>query len=220
MKKYACADLHGNYALWQKIKEHLGEDDWLFMLGDAADRGLRGWEIIKEALADPRVIYIRGNHDQMLLDAWKTGWADSMLWFYNNGYPTFEAIMNDKEAESYLRELDKTQQFISLKEEGRELILTHAGFTPPYAETDVLWDRDHISDDWPIGYENTYIVHGHTPVVHLEGYGAQKVQYNEARTVGKYAAGRKICIDGLSAFSGKCALLDLQTLKDISLFEK
>ena len=78
-KTFAVADLHGQYNLWHQIIESLDETDILYVLGDCGDRGPDGWKIIKEALADPRVVYIRGNHDQMLLDSWKTEWRDNYL---------------------------------------------------------------------------------------------------------------------------------------------
>lgn len=46
-------------------------------------------------------------------------------------------------------------------------------------------------------------------------YEAYGVQLNSSRTVGRYCGGHKICIDGSSAFSNKCALLDLNTLEEI-----
>lgn len=217
MRKYVCSDLHGRYRLWGKIKEKLGSNDWLFMLGDAADRGEDGWKILKEVLTDPRVVYIRGNHDQMLLDAWKTEWADSMIWFYNGGFATFDAIMADEKAELYLRELDKTVQFYTFHENGREVVLTHAGFTPSYEATDVLWDREHISDDWP-QERNEYIIHGHTPCIHLYKYGAVEAEYDPDYTIAKYADGHKICIDA-GPSSNRIALLDLQTLEHIVLVD-
>ena len=38
----ACADIHGCYDLWIQIKKELKEDDFLYFLGDAADRGQDG----------------------------------------------------------------------------------------------------------------------------------------------------------------------------------
>ena len=65
---YACSDIHGSLSIWNKIKEILKPNDALYFLGDACDRGFDGWQIIKEMLDDLRVIYIRGNHEQLPLD--------------------------------------------------------------------------------------------------------------------------------------------------------
>ena len=74
-KVYAISDIHGMYNLWRQVIDSLDETDTLYVLGDCGDRGPDGWKIIKEALSDPRIVYIRGNHDQMLLDSWKDEWS-------------------------------------------------------------------------------------------------------------------------------------------------
>ena len=57
MAVWVTTDLHGNYDLWAQIKEFLQEDDTLIFLGDAVDRGSRGFEIFMELLNDERVCY-------------------------------------------------------------------------------------------------------------------------------------------------------------------
>ena len=69
MAVWATADLHGNYILWEQIKAFLKEDDTLIFLGDAIDRGDRGFEILMEMLDDPRVAYLKGNHEDMMYEA-------------------------------------------------------------------------------------------------------------------------------------------------------
>ena len=69
MATYASADWHGCYWIWEKIKEILKPDDTLYFLGDAADRGSDGWQIIKELLNDSRIIYLKGNHEDLLIKA-------------------------------------------------------------------------------------------------------------------------------------------------------
>ena len=107
MSVYACADFHGAYWFWGGVKSILQPDDKLYFLGDAADRGPDGWQIIKELVVDPRVIYIKGNHEDMMLKAignitkksFKDDcfhWDKNMeIWYYNGAQPTYEAIMND-----------------------------------------------------------------------------------------------------------------------------
>lgn len=38
-RTFACADLHGQYNLYKQIKNFLKEDDKVYFLGDATDRG-------------------------------------------------------------------------------------------------------------------------------------------------------------------------------------
>lgn len=216
----AVSDLHGNYPLWEKVKEQLQPDDELYFLGDAADRGLRGWDIIKEALANERVTYIRGNHDQFILDSWKDDWFDTALWFYNGGRQTYMAIMNDSvlEVEETLKKLQETPYARTLYIGNNIIGLNHAGcsvgYGKDYALEDLIWDRGHIADDIQFP-DNIYIVHGHTRAKYLYSYGACDVQLNSSKTVGRYCGGHKICIDGGSAYSNKCALLDLDTLEEM-----
>ena len=131
-KHYAVADLHGMYTLWRNVLKELDDTDTLYILGDCADRGPRGWDIIKEALRDPRVRYIRGNHDQMLIDTCLRPWdyEATSLWYWNGGSVTHEAIMADPDYEKYVNQLNRTMFstcFYNAK--GQKLYLTHAGFS-------------------------------------------------------------------------------------------
>lgn len=222
-KTFAVADLHGMYNLWRQIIESLDKTDTLYVLGDAADRGPDGWKIIKEALADPRVVYIRGNHDQMLLDSWRTEWCDNYLWFSNGGYETWNALMMDEKYEIYLIQLAKTKLYHCYENKNSQKIhLSHAGFTLmendeiPNSE-DLLWDRRHIDDRcdwWTIDNLNDYVIHGHTYCASKSCFGMIDTKLNNSHTVGRYCYGHKICIDGRSFLTNKIAILDLDTLKE------
>ena len=233
-KVYAVADLHGMYNLWRQVIDSLDETDTLYMLGDAADRGPDGWKIIKEALTDKRVIYIRGNHDQMLLDAWRYDWAsdDYYMWMYNGGYETFDALIQDEKYETYLIQLARTKLYHCYEnKEGKKIHLSHAGFTLLENDEipnkdDLLWDRYHIDDHcdwWSEENPNDYVVHGHTPTRSSTFknllYGApEEYKLNESATVIRYAHGHKIGIDAGAFSTNKCALLDLDTLQE-TIFE-
>lgn len=228
----AISDLHGMYDLWKQIQNSLQSDDILYMLGDAADRGPDGWKIIKEALCDPRVFYIRGNHDQMILDCWHDNWRDNWLWFNNGGWETFDSIIQDENSEIYLIQLSKTKLYHCYENKNKQKIhLSHAGFTPmenneiPNNE-DLLWDREHCRDLcswWPEENPNDYVVHGHTPTrsrtfKHLIYNAPYLYELNDSATVIRYAHGHKIGIDAGAFSTNKCALLDLDTLQE-TIFE-
>ena len=229
-KTFCISDIHGMYDLWRQVIESLDETDTLYVLGDAADRGPDGWKIIKEALTDPRVIYIRGNHDQMLLDCWRTEWRDNYLWFSNGGYETWDALMTDEKSEIYLIQLARTKLYHCYEnKEGNKIHLSHAGFTlfednrDPSTE-DLLWDRRHIIYDycdwWPKENPNDYVVHGHTGCVSSvfktrSCAAPEDTIFNDSKTVCRYACGHKICIDGRSFMYNKIAILDLDTLQEV-----
>ena len=228
-KTFAVADLHGMYGLWRQIIENLDETDTLYVLGDAADRGLDGWKIICEALKDPRVIYIRGNHDQMLLDCWRSEWCDNYLWFCNGGYETYNGIFTSENYELYLIQLAKTKLYHCYENKnGQKIHLSHAGFTLmenneiPY-NADLLWDREHIDMNcvwWPKENPNDYVVHGHTYCASKSRFSWVDIDLNESHTVGRYCYGHKICIDGRSFLTNKIAMLDLDSLEETVFYSK
>lgn len=209
-----CSDLHGMYDLWSQIRDFLDPTDTLYILGDSTDRGPNGWRILKEALADPRVKYIKGNHDQMMIQAWKDGWIDPYLWFHNGGYETYTQMMLDDEhiINLYLWELDKKPyRDTYVNKNGWTVHLSHAGFTPGVRETkDVhqyIWDRDHMYDESEFK-DTEIVVHGHTPLKYLSGiYGKP----NEEKTVLWYANGHKVDIDNGCFRTNKIAVLNLDT---------
>lgn len=73
MATYCISDIHGNINLWCQIKDFINpKEDKLICLGDCADRGLDGWEIITDVLRGVHegwITYVRGNHEQMLINA-------------------------------------------------------------------------------------------------------------------------------------------------------
>ena len=65
-------DIHGMYDLYRAIMDYCNEQDPEAMIifgGDAIDRGLHGYKIMKELLNTPRVIYLKGNHEDMFVRA-------------------------------------------------------------------------------------------------------------------------------------------------------
>ena len=56
----------GNLNLVDSILNYCNSDDVIYFLGDGGDRGPDGIRCIQRLLSDPRIIYIKGNHEQML----------------------------------------------------------------------------------------------------------------------------------------------------------
>jgi len=73
-----CSDIHGDWNKYNGAVNSLGSDDILYIIGDATDRGPYGIKILediqkrKQQGNGPKVEYILGNHDIMLLDHLKT----------------------------------------------------------------------------------------------------------------------------------------------------
>ena len=78
-KNYVCSDIHGMKGSYEDALKKLNEDDILYILGDATDRGDEGIEILLDIFLraentekKPRVEYIIGNHDLLLIENMET----------------------------------------------------------------------------------------------------------------------------------------------------
>lgn len=227
-KVYAISDLHGQYELWQKVKEYLDLTDTLICLGDCIDRGPSGFDILVEILNRKNTVLLKGNHEDLMLQDYYTIKNHEMqidpyssLWFLNGGYDTYQNIINcygAKFVDMVFREVERLPitHIDSCNEQ--MIILNHCGFTPglPYDE---LWDRYHLTDVWPEGYDKVYIVHGHTPVQHLWRKGVYTAAKGTEDVV-RYCGGHKINIDLGSFASHKTCLLDLDNFEPIYFYGK
>ena len=260
-KVYAVSDLHGCGNVTNKILNYLNPDDTLYFLGDAIDRGPDGVEVLQMLLEDPRVIFLKGNHEELMEDALPyiikemkniNYYGGNMYehWYDNGGKPTRDSLWNLTIKE--IEEIQKTIEYLPLKATyysplGHKVILEHAGYTPgpQWRKHNPLWDREHFHDKWNYkfkdntfelcndldNFNNTYLVHGHTPVQYLRfmsGYINQtpltkeemKIKHtwylNEVKykpEVIRYCDGHKFDIDMCTVASGRAALLDLDTFE-------
>lgn len=224
MSTYACADLHGRLDLYKQIKAFLKPEDKVYYLGDAGDRGPEPWETIKVIYNDPQFIYLKGNHEDMLVKSFDDNTWGAMdaiaLCCYNGGTKTRQQIMEEPDFENWVRRLKELPlREIYLNTLGQTVILTHAGYTPPIIPSDqeLLWDRSHFTDPWPHDMDDFIIVHGHTPIpyvikslVELAEWAGRDINYPEwdggACWYGDF---HKICIDCASAYYDCCVLLNL-----------
>lgn len=236
---YASSDWHGCAEPAKKLMSYLKEDDKLYFLGDAIDRGKDGIELFDLLVNDPRVVYIKGNHEQLMLNALEDLDSDSdtwYLWYCNGGFVTFDAM--DKSNVNYYRNHLKKMitQDTYISKTGNKIILDHAGFTVnkelnDFYAPEPLWDRSHFHQEWSRlpQDQNTYVVHGHTPVPYLQftfGYAGQEkeeikrnIDYDWAKDenynaeIITYCDGHKIDIDLCTIVTNKVALLDLDTFE-------
>ena len=136
MNVYALSDLHGFLSLYNKIKAFLKPDDVVFYLGDACDRGPNSWDTLVAISTDPQFIYLKGNHEDILVDLIEKKKADIVDTFaeqmaiYNGTYATF---LEWEEKGTYgwanfLRSLPFYEFYKN--REGKSIYLSHAGFTP------------------------------------------------------------------------------------------
>lgn len=234
-KTYACSDLHGLYPLWEQIKDYCDETDTIYFLGDAIDRGPDGIKILLEMLYDPRIIFLKGNHESFLEESGEELLEDHYpfsirLWEQNGGWKSIDDFSKlDKRVGKWLfkkiKALPLTAEYVNKK--GQKILLSHAGYHPMCdpKERDYLWDREHIYLPWSDSeeYKETYVIHGHTPVQSLifkAGFQRVKPELDDEGSYDPlvYADGHKIDIDVGSFFSGKAVLFDLDELKVAARF--
>lgn len=231
MSVWAFSDIHGNRKLFDAIKNFIKEDDIVYFLGDACDRGPDGWNIIKEILADERFIYLKGNHEDMLVKAYfeqmegdYSSHREMDLWFWNGGQPTSNTMGCDKVKEvintvNKLALLPLAAEYIN--KNGELIHMSHAGWsmgleTPTSEEW--VWDRTHFLDTRWFGPDNAIVIHGHTPIPHLveelsffyEGLAEEELEPGALW----YCGGHKICIDCGAHFTGVTTLINLDTFDE------
>ena len=66
-KNYVCSDIHGMYGSYMKAVSKLNENDRLYVLGDAIDRGNNGIEILLDIMSRKNVRFILGNHEWQMI---------------------------------------------------------------------------------------------------------------------------------------------------------
>lgn len=210
-KVFAVSDLHGQYDYFKQIKEYMKEDDMCYVLGDCVDRGPGSIKILLDIIADKRFKMIKGNHEQIMIEALEQaeqGYMDFQLWYMNGGYETHLEFM------SYSREIQLAVisylKRLPVKLEYKDIILTHAGFSfalEEYVLDDILdeerlmWDRSHLTSTAK-SKRGKIQVHGHTPTGLIKEGVEGVFMYSE----GKY------CIDTGCCFGYPAALLDLDDL--------
>jgi serine/threonine protein phosphatase 1 len=174
MRRFAISDIHGCLKSFQALLEQIkfGKEDELYLLGDYIDRGPDSRGVIDHIWAlqsaDYKVICLKGNHEQMMLNALDS--ADSHKhWLQHGGLNTLSSFGTNKItniSSKYITWLRHLPHFHKLK----HYILVHAGLNfkkeDPMSDTvSMLWIRqwyDCIDRAWLNGRT---IIHGHTPIV-------------------------------------------------------
>ena len=170
-RRFAISDIHGCLKTFKALlkKIDLKKEDDLFLLGDYIDRGKNSkgvidhiWDLKEEGF---RVHCLRGNHEQMMIDA-KVYKSKEAFWMRHGGTNTVESFTGNVVGQDYYHWMMTLSHYFVTE----DYLLVHAGFNfrnnTPLEDVDaMIWIRgwyDDLDRDW-LG--KRVIIHGHTPTI-------------------------------------------------------
>lgn len=166
----AIGDIHGCDLALEKLLASLAPsgDDTVVILGDVIDRGPGSRESIDQLLAlrdRCRLIFIQGNHEQMMLEALEAGGGKrTERWLMYGGTATLFSYGGAINLVPPAH-IDFLKSSIDFWEQGQDLFI-HANLEPgvPLKEQDPEWLRwTHLTEkEKPIA-EGLRVICGHTP---------------------------------------------------------
>ncbi|WP_084396349.1 metallophosphoesterase family protein [Henriciella aquimarina] len=188
---YAIGDVHGEAARLKALhaaifaqheKRHAGAPLRLVHLGDYVDRGPDSYEVIKTLQAledrdDLDVINLRGNHEQMMIDAYEEDSDSRLHWLMNGGDATIASYAKHGYEDPPQDDLAWLKALPTLHlDKAEKTAFVHAGVDPrtfPNCDERIhLWTRSprfFNPNQWDIGeLEGWRVVHGHTPTDDFE----------------------------------------------------
>lgn len=208
----AISDIHGELELFnellEKVKYDAGEDQ-LVLLGDYVDRGPDSKGVLERVVELKRqgAIVLRGNHDQMMLEAAKGETGAAVNWLRNGALSTLQSYdasikgMELPEMELFWEHVEFLKE-TAFYYETDGYIFVHAGVQPgvPLQETDpylLMW----IRDEFHRGYSGEKkVVFGHTPTFKLRETDDCSVYFGDNRIIG---------IDGGAFYGGQLNCLEI-----------
>ncbi|AGY80981.1 metallophosphoesterase [Carnobacterium inhibens] len=215
MKKelFALGDVHGQISLFKKMLTNWNEDtQQLLLIGDLGDRGENPKECLllaKILVEEKGAIYLKGNHEEMLLNFMNDPERNYELYCLNGGMKTLETFLHpglDAEYSpteigmflaSRYPALKPFLETLPLYYEWGDFLFVHAGVDlskrdwRQTSDEDYVWIRDSFHKE----KNNTgkIIVFGHTITPAL---------YGDNHTTDLWIKDNKIGIDGGAVYGG------------------
>ena len=223
---YVVGDIHGCHKELIHLQNKIEKDakkrsgaKLLIYLGDYVDRGPAVMDCIQSLIDfrphDFSIIYLLGNHEQMLLDFLAEKKSSLYIWLGNGGLETLKSYGNKMDGyidetmelqyderirDNFLRLLPSSHKDffhqLQLSYEWENYFFVHAGIDPDtplhkQKKNTLLWTRDPKFLDSKKQFEKI-IVHGHTP-------GNSIIRKNN-----------RICLDTGVFFSGKLSCIKIE----------
>jgi len=213
---YAIGDIHGCYnellLLMQQLKNNgLDKDlDQLIFIGDYIDRGPDSYKIIEYLIElkkeYPNTVFLRGNHEDMMLSYLGYGGQFGEYWFQNGGNETVKSYeqqgfdrfiyqLKNRAANEQLKEHLNFFKSLEYWIQCDKFIFVHAGLSPfdsleNQNSEDLLWIREpFLQTESP--FSEYTIVHGHTPFKNVCFDGDKKISIDTGCVFG----GKLSCVE-------------------------
>lgn len=177
MSTYIISDIHGCNVTFRKAlkKVALKKTDNLILLGDLIDRGNDSKGVLDTIILLKQhgfnVRCIKGNHEQMLLDA-LNGTFEKVQWIRNGGKQTLQSFLTSDISgipKNYIELISSFEDYFLFG----NFIFVHAGLNMtlenPFEDRhSLLWIRD-----WQSVYNKNWLgekilIHGHTPAKYFQ----------------------------------------------------
>jgi serine/threonine protein phosphatase 1 len=168
---FAISDIHGCFKTFHELvvsRISLKKSDKLVLLGDYIDRGPYSKEVI-DFIIDLRekgynVVPLAGNHEQMLVDAFRDTHL-LPLWLLNSGTTTLESLHINSVTDIDPKYIDFFTCLPYFETDG-DNIFVHAGFNDtaqdPFSDNvEMIW-QCRTSYSHPV-FKGKTIIHGHRP---------------------------------------------------------
>ena len=171
MAVYAIGDIHGCFTALKTIFDSLKikEDDKVIFLGDYVDRGPQCRQLLEwlvEKSENKNFIFLRGNHEQMMMDA-RTDSAWLSCWLMNGGAKVLDSYDIGDDAEWFNKIpywhwefLKSTKKYFEFE----KFIFVHAALDAGVSlqkqnENTLYWKHIEVPEMYD---ENKIVVCGHT----------------------------------------------------------
>lgn len=188
---YAIGDVHGEADRLDALHDAIftrhkasggGRPLKLVHLGDYVDRGPDSAGVIDRLIAleardDVEAVNLRGNHEQMMIEAYEEGSNDRLNWLINGGDATLESYAKRGQEDPGPEHLNWLRALPTIHIDSEAgIVFVHAGVDPrtfPKCDSRIhLWSRSprfYNTEQWHhTQLEGWRVVHGHTPTKDFE----------------------------------------------------
>lgn len=166
---WAVGDIHGCLDELKLLLKEIPETDNIVFLGDYIDRGIDSLGVVDfvwDNKDNPRFVFLRGNHEQMMIDTILEN-PDPYCWGWRlEDTPTIHASGRAHQIATRMNDM------LLWYHEMPGVRFVHGGI--PFHDKDkeladisrnqLIWHRPNRPDDWPTDY---HLIHGHTPIANV-----------------------------------------------------